>query len=125
MPDTNDTNDTNDIDSLLRILSERKTNGCYFDQRYHAALTALVAERDNLRQIVAIGERQLRLANLHQRNTEAEANDRDLRERLVCAALNGILSEQRGLLNHEYALRAIGLADATLAAMRKGEQNGK
>ena len=38
----------NTIDGLLLLLSERKPNGCYYDQRYHAALTALVAERDGL-----------------------------------------------------------------------------
>lgn len=101
-----------------------------------AALTALVAERDELKErveqlkqvnttaVTIISERDAlrkRLAELESQPPAAS----DLRERLVCAALNGILSEQRGLLNHEYALRAIGLADATLAAMRKGDSDGK
>ena len=138
----NTNNNTNDINALLLLLSERKTNGCYFDQRYHAALTALVAERDALARenetqtykgnsvwywnqkaeayggcidslwimlsaagyppdgmkpiadalTALVAERdglreQLRLANIDQFNTEAEANDRDreLREQLADA----------------------------------------
>jgi multidrug resistance efflux pump len=49
----------NTIDGLLLLLSERKPNGCYYDQRYHAALTALVAERDGLRAELAAANAQL------------------------------------------------------------------
>ena len=55
----NTNNNTNDINALLLLLSERKTNGCYFDQRYHASLTALIAERDALKQRVAELERDV------------------------------------------------------------------
>ena len=80
-------------------------------------LTALVAERDGLRE-------QLRLANIDQFNTEAEANDRDreLRERLVCAALTGLCADRR---YHGAEEVVVEMADRTLAAMRKGEADGK
>jgi hypothetical protein len=71
---------TNDIDALLGYLSlaadhSFTTIPSDVAAIYHAALTALVAERDGLRKRVA----------------ELEAHppadrDRDLRERLVCAA---------------------------------------
>jgi anti-sigma factor RsiW len=117
-----DTDPTNDIDPLLDYLAVHPFAG------YHRALTALIAERDKLKARVAEQDADIKTlaaanAILHGR-LEAHPpadRDRELRERLICAALNGILSEQRGLLNAEYALRAIGLADATLAAMRKGE----
>ena len=108
---------TNIIDALLAYLAAHSRFG------FHTALTALVAERDALKQ-----ERDKIANDLKWLRLESHApadRDRELRERLVCAALNGILSEQRGLLNAEYALRAIGLADATLAAMRKGDGDGK
>ena len=104
---------TNDIyDRMRQYLAD---NG---RAAYHDALISLVAERDALRKRVSELESQ-EFTLPHDPFRDA---DRDLRERLVCAALNGILSEQRGLLNHEYALRAIGLADATLDAMRKGDE---
>jgi hypothetical protein len=104
-----------DIHALLRELGHGAE--CGYKPWRHAALTALVAERD---------EYKARCKAQHEAMTdmvgEQRNADRELRERLICAALNGILSEQRGLLNAEYALRAIGLADATLAAIRKGER---
>jgi len=99
---------TNDIDALLLLLSQRKTNGCYFDQRYHAALTALVTERDNLKQRVA-----------EQEAKPPADRDRELRERLVCAALTGLCADPRHDVAEEVA---VAIADRTLAAMRKGEQ---
>ena len=54
-----DKEENNNINGLMLLLSQRKTNGCYFDQRYHAALTALVAERDALR--IELGLERMRL----------------------------------------------------------------
>lgn len=49
MPDINDPTNTNDIDALLRYLKSGHTPHWYDDStRWHAALTALVAERDEL-----------------------------------------------------------------------------
>ena len=81
----------NDIDALLALFARMamSTNGELFKRR-HAALTALVAERNALKQRVA----------------ELEAHppaDRELRERL-----------DRITMRH-----AVQLADAILAAMRK------
>jgi hypothetical protein len=128
---------TNDIAELLDNL-----DGGYWPEK-HAALIALVAERDALKQRVAeleshnsvsvrllLAERdalreQLRLANIDQFNTEAEANDRDreLRERLVCAALTALCADPRYEVAD--ADRVVAIADAALAAMRKGERDGK
>ena len=119
------TDPTNDIDSLLGYLSlaadhSFTTIPSDVAAIYHAALTALVAERDALRE-------QLRLANIDQFNTEAELNDcdRDLRERLVCAALTGACSLEGWVRLEDLANHAVGAAEATLAAMRKGDGDGK
>ena len=103
MPDN-----TNDIDALLSLLER----GGW--ERYRATAAALVAERDALRE-------QLRLANIDQCNTEAEANDRDrdLRERLVCAALTAMVMAEASYV--DAAEGAVCYADAAIAAMRKGE----
>jgi hypothetical protein len=93
------TDPTNDIDSLLRMLNQ---DGW---ENYHAALTALVAERDALRKRVE--EWWI------------------LRERLVESALRGV--NVSGLHRSEAELigkASVWMVDATLAAMRKGEQDG-
>lgn len=111
------TDPTNDIDALLRYLKSGHTPHWYDDsKRWRAVLTALVAERNALRE-------QLRLANIDQFNTEAEANDRDrdLRERLVCAALTGLCSDPSVDMDESGSRAAVAIADRTLAAMRKGE----
>lgn len=108
MPDT-----TNDIDDLLGFLAlaqdARYTYSLFNDAgRWHAALSALVEERNALRERVA--------------NLKAKPADRDLRERLVCAALTGMLANngfshspsELGEWAERYAYEAI-------AAMRKGE----
>jgi hypothetical protein len=71
------TDPTNDIDSLLRMLNQ---DGW---ENYHAALTALVAERDALRKRVAELEALSKPVYItHGQRVESI----DLRERLVCAA---------------------------------------
>jgi hypothetical protein len=105
----------NTIDGLLLLLSERKPNGCYYDQRYHAALTALVAERDALKQRVAELEALSKPVYIsHGQRVESI----DLRGRLVCAALTRLCADPRYDFPEE---AAIAIADRALAAMRKGE----
>ena len=78
--------------------------------RYHAALTALVAERDDLKRRVEVLEAQ-----------PQPSSERDLRERLVCAALSGAC----GLANPPWsspkhlANEVVRVAEETLAAMRR------
>jgi hypothetical protein len=96
----------NDIDGLLFLLSDPHHS------RYSTALRMLVAERNALKERVA----------------ELEANppadrDRELRERLVCAALVGLAahpSDSHPMHNlRELAVYCATAADLTLAAMRK------
>ena len=111
--------DTNDIDALLRALDPKRFGGIIHTadkKRHHAALTALVAERDALKQRVA--ELEKTAFYIPPKHTPA---DRELRERLVCAALTGVWI-QGWTSRDAMAAFAVGAADATLAAMRKGEQ---
>jgi hypothetical protein len=154
MPDP--TND-NDIDALLDLLAAQSRF------RFHAALTALVAERDaalkrislllladeqwhtaiasveferaRLRERVAAQDAALTALvaerdALKQRVTELEANppadsDRELRERLLESALQGlgcrlvILKESDA---EELGRQAVWIVNGALAAMRKGER---
>lgn len=107
MPDTN----TNDIDALLRML---EVGGWVPPNWSHAALTALVAERNALKQRVAELE-----------DHPPADRDRELRERLVCAALTGLLSNTNYDRDTDTpsssAAWSVAYADAALAAMRKGE----
>jgi hypothetical protein len=133
------TDPTNDIDALLTLTK-------FGGEPYHATAKALVAERNALKQRVAelerfnstavriISERdglreQLRLCNIDQFNTEAEANDRDreLRERLIESALQGAGC---ATISHQPAAELLGrqavwVVDGALAAMRKGDQDEK
>ena len=101
----------NDIDALLRLWS---VQGFEDHRRYRAALTALVAERDALKQRVAELE-----------SHPPADRDRELRERLVCAALTGLAAHQSD--SHpmhnlrELAVYCATAADLTIAEMRKGE----
>jgi len=152
---------TNDIDSLLRMLDQ---DGW---EDYHAALTALIAERDEMKETIVllqsrsesseafngdavriISERdnlrkrvveldalKQRIADLESDNRALSYNnatlrgllkshppadrDRELRERLVCAALAGVCIQEWSS-NEAMADFAVSAADATLAAMRKG-----
>jgi hypothetical protein len=114
----------NDIDCLLYHLD----NG-YWPEK-HAALTALVVERDGLREgnlsLVAEGAalrkrvETLELQSGRWRDQHAPADrDRDLRERLVCAALTGVCSLEGWVRPEDIANHVVGIANATLAAMRK------
>jgi hypothetical protein len=98
----------NDIDGLLFLLSDPHHS------RYSTALRMLVAERNALKERVA----------------ELEANppadrDRELRERLICTALEGACSQDGWVSQEAIANHVVGIANATLAAMRKGEADGK
>lgn len=113
----------NDINGLLLLLSERKTNGCYFDQRYHAALTALVAERDALKQRVEKLEALSKpLYITHGQRVESI----DLRERLVESALrvahDTMMTESEA---EKLGRQTVWIVNGALAAMRKGESDGK
>ena len=129
----------NDIDALLRLWS---VQGFEDHRRYRAALTALVAERDALKATIvllqsraesskALNSTAVRVISerdaLKQRVAELEEHppadrDRELRERLICAALTGLCADPRHDVCEEVA---VAIADRTLAAMRKGETDGK
>ena len=104
------TDPTKNIEALLDLLAAQS------HIRFHSALTALVAERNALKQRVAELESQ-------------PPADRDLRERLVCAALTGLLahpSESHPMHSlRKVAVYSATAADLTLAEMRKGDTNAE
>ena len=126
---------TNDIDELLRYLDNDYWPG------KHRALTALLAERNALRQENdslrsrckvhqdEVLDRVFEMDALRKRVAELESHppadrDRELRERLICAALTGLMAYS-GQSSHrtceDWADASVRQADATLAAMRKGD----
>ena len=130
------TDTTNDINALLRNLGYAASIG-HLPWR-HAALTALIAERDAIRQendslrswCKAHQDEVLDLVfemdALRKRIAELEAHppadrDRELRERLVCAALTGLCADGSFDLDESASSAAVAIADRTLAAMRKGD----
>jgi hypothetical protein len=119
----------NDIEELFCLL-DHVIGG----KPHRAALTALVAERDALKQENdalrsrckvhqdEVLDRVFEMDALRKRVAELEAHppadrDRELRERLVCAALTGIIGDVSSY--EDAADAAVRHADATLAAMRK------
>jgi hypothetical protein len=152
---------TNDIDALLRMLNQ---DGW---EHHHAALTALVAEREEMKETIVllrsraesseasndtafriISERdglrkrvveldalKQRIADLESDNRALSYNnatlrgllkshpsadrDRELRERLICTALEGACSQDGWVSQEAIANHVVGIANATLAAMRK------
>ena len=114
MPDpTNDTHIEELIDNL---------DGGYWPEK-HAALTALVAERDALKRRVAELEARAKPVYI----TDGQRVESiDLRERLVCAALTGVMAHPSTVGNPTYLAEiAVAHADAAVAAMRKGDSDGK
>ena len=99
-----------EMDAMRRRIAELEAA---FKPADHAALIALLAERNSLKQRVA----------------ELEAHppaDRDLRERLLESALRGVsLSgyDKRG--SESLGRAAVWMVDAAIAAMRKGDTNAK
>ena len=92
----------------------------------HAGLSALVAERDELKQRVAVLESQ----EFTLPTDPFRDPDRDLRERLVCAIWPEIMRQWREFktaIDPRGDARSDALieADKMLAAMRKGEADGK
>ena len=139
---------TDDIDALSAFLLGQPVIG----PRWHAALTALVAERDELKEKAkmldtVIGERNeyeaitndLRIQldsaksfwrdRAERRDAEQKsAADRDLRERLVCAIWPEIMRQWREFKTAidprgDALADALIEADKMLAAMRKGDTN--
>jgi uncharacterized coiled-coil DUF342 family protein len=134
-----------DIDALLDYLKLSQP-----DPRWADSLTALVAERDALvaerdalrkecnnrfdvakiKELVAerdaLKEERNEIANdLKWLRLESRPHaDRDLRERLVCAALTGLCADPN-MNDLDIPCIAVDIADATLVAMRKGDTNGK
>lgn len=103
-----------DLTALLAELRDRAANG--YKTCQYAALTALVAERYRLGKCVAELERRL--------ESNPPASDR--RERLVESALRGV--NVSGLHRSEAELigkASVWMVDAAIAAMRKGEADGK
>ena len=137
-----------DIDALLDALTPSASGFGHVEMyrtdalRFHAALTALVAERDGLQETIVLLQSRAESSEalnstavsiiserdaLRKRVAELEAQppadrdlDRELRERLVCAALTGACSLEGWVRLEDLATHAVGAADATLAAMRKG-----
>ena len=179
-PDNTNTN--NDIDALLRRIEPLGIRSVVLESvecaRYHAALTALVADRDALKaqcdkrfdfatikahiaeqnalkQRVAELERDVdmwredahkwkKMYDCHyeseriwisrvvelERQVESQPpadRDRELRERLIESALHGAgcssLCDDAGA--KALGRQAVWMVDGALAAMRKGEANGK
>ena len=147
MPDTND----NDIDALLAELRDQAANG--YKTCQYAALTALVAERDELKErveqlkqvnttaVTIISERDAlrkrvaelgtsvsRLAILNGQLLEQPPAASDLRERLVCAIWPVLIQqwrEYKDAIDPRGCARSDALeeADKMIAAMRKGYTN--
>ena len=142
----------NDIDALLRALDPKRFPGgiIHFADltRHHAALTALVAERNALNQENnalrsrckahqdEVLDQVFEMDALKKRIAELEAQppadrDRELRERLACAIWPVLLriyekTDTTGanwdLVRINARAQALLEADAMIAAMRKGEQ---
>lgn len=132
------TND-NDIDAMLHLLQDPHPS------RHSTALRLLVAERDALKeennalrsrckvQQDEVLDRVFEMDALRKRVAELESQeftlphepfrnpDEDLRARLVCAALAGLMAQPAHGSRESWANIAVSFADATLDAMRKGE----
>jgi hypothetical protein len=148
------TDTTNDIDALIRDL--RQNADCGYKTWRHAALTALVAERDGLKRRVKEQEADLRLMMMpFERSTASMIAEAQLR--MTCSALTGIyanpnisgtpeangenaaaaanaaldaLSQPRAWSTCDPVRDLCGDRDSdldgeALAAMRKGEADGK
>jgi hypothetical protein len=131
------TDTTNDINALLEYLDAP------WRQANHKIALALVAERDALRMRVAELTGELNVLNVlvaarsvsrerietaKQRVAELESQptaERDLRERLVCALIVPAFELYSASRNVNPATYAVTVADAVLAAMRKGDTDGK
>ena len=120
---------TNDIDALLRLWSESARSD---HRRYHRALTALLAERDALKQRVDQLEMYQRLGR-----GSASDSDRDLREQMSAMMswmthvtdmilVHGLQADhaKSELLKRIDRAIVAGVA-ARAGAMRKGEADGK
>ena len=127
MSEKNDTttNDQEMIVSLLAYLDGQCRPG------YRNLVKALVAERDALR-VEAQNAKTYWRERAERRDAEQRNEaDRDLRERLVCAALPVVIADFYNCSpNKRYDLAwhiqsAVDAADAAIAAMRKGEADGK
>ncbi len=112
MIEKNDTT-TNDIDALRFYLN---AIGCSETHLYRRALTALVAERDTLKQRVAELEAAAKPRYIV---GGATIESIDLRERLVCAALTGASTQEGWRSRDAMAGEVVANADAVLAVMRK------
>ena len=133
------TDTTNDINALLRNLGYAASIG-HLPWR-HAALTALVAERNALKQENdslrsrckahqdEVLDRVFEMDALRKRVAELEAHppadrDRELRERLLQSALQGAgcrLVVRKESDARELGRQAVWIVNGALAAMRKGE----
>jgi chorismate mutase len=109
----------NYIDALLQELRDAHADGYTLAGSQYAALSALVAERNALKQrVAALNSENVKLHWEMEENPPAD-RDRELRERLVCAALTGVIAGNYGSEYESAAIYAIRHADAVLAAMRK------
>ena len=115
---------TNDINALLEHLrSEAYRQQIPFGNpdpsRWAVALKKLIADYNALKQRVAELETLSKPVYItHGQRVESI----DLRERLVCAVLTRLCADPRYDFPEE---AAIAIADRALAAMRKGEADGK
>ena len=114
-----------DIDALIEFLATASQEPFYYTathnaEKYHAALTALVAERDELRQRVAVLESQ----EFTLPRDPFRDPDRDLRERLLESALQGLgcrlfIMEESDA--EQLGRQAAWIVNGALAEMRKEE----
>ena len=132
------TDNDNEIEALVNYLKLWQP-----DSGRYRALTALVAERDGLREENnalrsrckvhqdEVLDRVFEMDALRKRVAELESHppadrDRHLRERLVCAAMTGFMADSsKETYREHWAVIAVQQADAAIAAMRKGESDGK
>ena len=117
-------NPTNDIDALLHELGYSAS--CGYKPWRHAALTALVAERNALKKRVA--ELEKSAFYIPPKHPPAD-RDRELRER--DKAMERWMDQVTAMLchsmthSHDAKQELVTRCDAAIAAMRKGEANGE
>ena len=124
--------------SLTAFIEERNALKVQCDKRFDfQKIKDLIAERNALQEENNAlrsrckahqdeeADRVWEMVELRNRVAELEAQppaSSNLRERLVCAALEGACSQDGWVSQEAIADHVVGIANATLAAMRKGDK---
>ncbi len=122
-----DPTNQNDIDALVAERDALQQRVAELEAHKSVSVRLLIEERDALRIELANAKSYWRERAERRDAEEKSAADRDLRERLVCAALTGVCADPNmndpdiARFAGDIADAAVAIADATLAAMRKGE----